>query len=112
MDEFSYQLGVIFCLPKYPMMSFATLVARVKAGYWLGEANALSQVKKSVTPTLFIHGADDTFVPAAMLDALYAACGADKEMLVVEGAGHGGSFSTNEAMYWSTVNVFLEKYLV
>lgn len=112
MDEFSYQLGAIFRLPKYPMMGFATLVARVKAGYWLGEANALSQVRKSVTPTLFIHGADDTFVPAAMLDALYDACGADKEMLVVEGAGHGGSFSTNEAMYWSTVYVFLEKYLV
>ncbi len=110
-EEFGYQLGQLFGLPSFPVMNYSSAVTRMRAGYWLGEASALQQVQKSVTPTLFIHGEDDTFVPCEMVNRLYDACSAEKQLLVIPGAGHGGAATTDAALYWSTVTQFLDKYL-
>jgi fermentation-respiration switch protein FrsA (DUF1100 family) len=110
-DEFSYQLKSLFGLPAFPLMHFTSAVTRLRAGYWLGQPNAAAQVAKSDTPILFIHGQQDEFVPAAMLDVLYGAAACEKEKLLVSGAGHAGAASTDEALYWRTVDNFLEKYL-
>ena len=111
MDELSYQLKAVYKLPRYPLMAFATLLARMKAGYWLGEASAVKQVAKSKIPTLFIHGSIDTFVPAFMLEEVYQAASAEKEKLLVDGAGHGGAAKANPKKYWDTVEAFLQKHL-
>ena len=111
-EEFAYQLKSLFGLPSFPVMSYASAVTRIRAGYWLGEASALEQVKKSVTPTLFIHGDEDTFVPYEMVYQLYDACPAEKELLVVAGAGHGSAETTARELYWETVMRFLDRYLV
>ena len=61
---------------------------------------------------LFIHGDADEFVPFSMLDECYEACASTvKEKLVVEGAGHGLSASTNPDLYWKTVDTFISTYL-
>ncbi|MDL2214537.1 alpha/beta hydrolase [Clostridia bacterium OttesenSCG-928-O13] len=106
-DEFAFQLKQLFGLPAFPIMNFTETVARVRAGYWLAEADAVKQVAKSQTPTLFIHGEKDTFVPAAMVDEVYAAASCPKEKLVVADAGHGGSASKDEALYWDTIRAFV-----
>jgi fermentation-respiration switch protein FrsA (DUF1100 family) len=110
-DEFSYQLKEIFGLPSFPVMNFASLVTKIRAGYTLGEASALKQIKKSTTPILFIHGDSDTFVPSHMLDTLYNAAPSPKEKLSVPGAGHGEASSVEEAEYWNTVFHFIAKYI-
>ncbi len=111
MDEFTHQLDKLFDLPAFPIVNCASLVTRIRAGYWLGEANAVRQVAKSTTPTLFIHGSNDTFVPVWMVDALYEAAAAPKEKLIIDGAGHAGSASTDSSLYWRTIDSFLAKYL-
>lgn len=111
-DEFSYQLYSLFGLPSFPLLNYASLVAQIEAGFWFGEASALEQVAKSVTPTLFIHGDEDTFVPSSMLDLVYDAAACEKEKLLIEGAGHGGAAFTDEVLYWSTVDNFIARYLV
>lgn len=110
-DEFSYQLDSIFNLPSFPLMNFASLVTKIRAGYWLEDGSAVKQVAKSTTPMLFIHGTEDTFVPFSMLDKVYEAATCEKEKLVVEGAGHGGSASVLGDEYWQTVDTFLNKYV-
>ena len=67
-------------------------------------------MKKSVTPTLFIHGDADTFVPYFMLDELYNASTAEKEKLVIEGAAHAKASTVNPTLYWETIEAFLAKY--
>ena len=69
------------------------------------------KLKKSKTPTLFIHGSNDTFVPFEMLDKVYNACNAKKEKLIVDGAEHGMSVTASPELYWKTVDEFTQKYL-
>lgn len=110
-NQFSYQLDSLFGLPPFPMMHTASIIAKFKTGYWLKDASPVDQVKKSKTPTLFIHGDEDTFVPFSMLDEVYNACSAPKEKLIVEGAGHAKSSKVNPELYWDSIFEFLNKYI-
>lgn len=100
--------------PRIPFpltMSTLRVVARLRAGYDPRKASAIKQVRRSVTPTLFIHGADDHFVPAEMLDALYDAAACPKAKLLIAGAGHTAAAPTSPELYWETVDSFLAPYL-
>lgn len=110
-DEFAYQLKSIFGLPAFPAMQFASVVARVRAGYWLADASALEQVKKSITPILFIHGDSDTFVPSYMVQEVYDAATCPKELYIVPGAGHGMAAVVAGNAYWQVVEDFLSEYV-
>lgn len=110
-DEFSYQLKELFGLPAFPMMHTASLIGKIRAGYWLGEASAIDQVKNSKTPMLFIHGNSDTFVPSHMLDELYSAAKVEKEKLIIAGAGHAKSKDVDPELYWSTIIDFINRYV-
>lgn len=110
-DEFSYQLKELFGLPAYPMMHTASLIGKIRAGYWLGDASALSQIKKSKTPMLFIHGDADTFVPSHMVDELYSAATVEKEKLIIPDAGHAKSKDVDPKLYWSTIITFINRYV-
>lgn len=109
-DEFSHQLSGVFHMPDFPIMHVSSLVTKVRAGFWLSEANAIKQVEKSVTPMLFIHGDEDTFVPYEMMEEVYDAATCPKEKLIVEGAGHGMSGIVSD-VYWDTVYGFIDKYI-
>jgi fermentation-respiration switch protein FrsA (DUF1100 family) len=104
-------MKTIFELPAFPLMHFSSLVTRLRAGYWLGEASALDQVAKSTTPTLFIHGTEDTFVPFYVQKQVYDACSAPKQMHAVEGAGHGMASAMMGADYWIMVEAFVGQYV-
>lgn len=110
-DEFSYQLKQLFNLPAFPIMNFSDVVTHIRAGYCLNDASAINQVKKSITPILYIHGDKDDFVPYYMMDELYNATNSEKEKLTIEGGEHANSDLVNPKLYWSTVNSFLEKYI-
>ena len=110
-EEFTYQLKQLYNIPAFPLIPFSSLVTKMRAGYFLGEANALSQIEKSITPTLFIHGDKDTFVPSYMLEELYAKGNMEKEKLLVEGAGHGMASTVAGEFYWTTVWNFVDKYI-
>jgi fermentation-respiration switch protein FrsA (DUF1100 family) len=109
-EELGYQLDQLFGLPAFPLMNVTSLVTKIRAGYFFGEADAVKQLAKNTRPMLFIHGDADTFVPYAMLDEVYAATNGPKEKWVVEGAEHAESYSQNPAAYKEKVTAFLEKY--
>ena len=110
-DEFSYKLKQLYNLAEFPFLNAANTVCKKKAGYDFKEASSVKQLKKSKTPTLFIHGSEDNFVPFEMLDKVYEAAACEKEKLVIEGAGHGMASTVNPELYWKTVDSFIEKYL-
>ena len=110
-DEFEYQLKQLFNLPKFPVLYAADSICKIRAHYSIKETSALEQVKKSKTPTLFIHGDADDFVPFEMLDKLYEAASCEKERLVVSGAGHGLSAVVDNKTYWETIDNFIVKYM-
>lgn len=110
-DEFSYQLDKLFGLPSFPALDAANFITKIRAGYNLKDADALAAVKKSKTPTLFIHGDADEFVPTRMVYPLYKAEASEKKLLIVKGAMHGGSKDVDPKTYWKTVSDFINTYV-
>lgn len=110
-DEFSSQITHIFKLPPFPFLDSANLATKMRFGLDLKRASALEQVKRSKTPTLFIHGDRDTFVPTAMLQPLFEAATCEKEKLLVPDTPHGVSALVEPELYWRTVNAFIAKYI-
>lgn len=108
-DIFSDELSYLFHLPDFPFLYTANLVAEYRAGYSFKEASAVDQVAKSEVPILFIHGSEDNFVHTEMVYELYEACTAPKDILVVEGAGHGEAYRMDPELYFDTVFGFLKK---
>lgn len=98
-------------LPPKLVVPQASLVNKIVNGFFFGEASALEQIKKSETPTLFIHGDKDDFVLIDNLEPLYEACPAPKEKYVVRGAEHAVSSHWYHEDYWQKVNAFVDKYL-
>lgn len=109
-DEFSVQMKNMFHLPTFPLLNAASVVTKIRAGYDFHRSSALEQVKKSRTPTLFIHGDSDKFVPFSMLDTLYDTASCEKQKLVINGADHALSSITAPKLYWGTVEAFLKQH--
>jgi fermentation-respiration switch protein FrsA (DUF1100 family) len=110
-DEFSEQLKVSYKLPVFPFMFAANSIARRGIKLDFKEASSIEQLKKSQTPTLFIHGEEDTFVPFRMLEEVYNACAAEKEKLTVPDAVHANSAEVHPDLYWNKVDSFLTKHI-
>lgn len=109
-DIFSDELSYLFHLPEFPILYIADGIAQIRAGYGFKEASALKQAAKCEVPMLFIHGSEDNFVHTEMVYEVYDVCQTPKELLIVEGAGHGNSYSMNPDLYFDTVFSFLETY--
>ena len=110
-DELAYQLDDMFSLPAFPLMQVTSLVTKVRADYFFGEASAVDQLKKNQRPMLFIHGDADTFVPFEMLDKVYRATKGPKEKYVVKGAEHAEAYKTDPEKYQQVVQQFLNQYV-
>lgn len=96
-------------IPAWPFMWAASWSARCVAGFWLGQKHTVNTLAKNTRPILFIHGTADTFVPCEMTKRSFAACGGEKELLLVDGATHGVSYLKAKEEYVALVNALLDK---
>ena len=110
LDEMKHELRDSH-ITKNIILPTATLISKARVGFNFKEASTINQVKKSKTPTLFIHGDQDDFVPTYMVYELYNACAAPKDLLIVEGAKHAESFYVNKDLYESTITEFMSHYV-
>lgn len=95
--------------PDFPL---ASLVCKLRVGYFFKEASSVNQLRKSVTPTFFAHGGEDTFVPTWMLIQNYKACAAEKkDYYVFPGAAHCESQFVNPELYWRKVWGFVDEIM-
>lgn len=98
-------------IPSGASLWAANLFAQIFAGFGLKEKDTREVLKNAKIPVLMIHGLDDDFVPSYMTQQGYDACTGEKELLLVEKAGHGTSFLADKEAYTSKVISFLEKHL-
>ena len=111
-DEFKTQLRQWLHLPAFPFLYAGDFVTRLHAGYSFRQASAVNQLKRSQTPTLFIHGEEDTFVPFAMQEVCYRACACEeKEKVSFPGAGHVESGLVDPAEYERVVLGFIRRFI-
>ncbi len=94
-----------------PFLFTSALMSKFIVGYSFFTANPIKQVRKSHTPTLFIHGDKDDYVPTYMVYKLFKACRAKKELLIINNAKHAQCYKTNTKLYESRVKQFLSQYI-
>lgn len=87
------------------------LCARLVAGFSIYGKDSRKTLKKNTLPILMVHGVDDDFVPCYMTEQGFAACTGEKQMMLVEKAGHGVSFLVESQRYKETVMQFLKTNL-
>lgn len=109
--EFTHQLQDLFGLPPFPLIPVTSLVTKIKAKYSFSQVDCAAAVAQSKTPTLFIHGDADSFVPFEMLEEVYQAAACAKDKLVVAGAGHADSRETEPEVYWEKVDSFIAQFM-
>ena len=110
-EMFANQLGVIFGLPEFPIMTCVDIVSGIKTGVKVSDAAPIKAVPDIKVPIMFIHGTADKLVPFPMMEKLYNACPAPKRKFVVEGAGHGDAMTVAGKEYWEAVFSFLDDCL-
>lgn len=71
-----------------------------------GDYSTLEALRRCELPVLFVHGADDHFVPVEMTYENYRACRGPKRLLVVPGADHGMSYAVDRLGYQEAMTQF------
>lgn len=99
-----------FPLPVGLILPPLSLFSKIFAGYFLGEYSTLRALKENRIPILFIHGKNDCYVPPEMTLANFETCTAQKELILVEGAGHGTSYLQDKETVEKKVGQFLQTY--
>ena len=94
-------------IPAPIMMEAVRAIALVRAGYDIAKAKPVEAVARSQTPTLFIHGQADTFVPPEMMPALYKAASCPKAFQWIPEAEHVQSVNVDPETYWARIERFL-----
>ena len=76
------------------------------------EVEPLKHVKKIQCPVFFIHGDEDTKIPAHHSKQLYESAVGDKELWIAEGVGHLGTFLKYRHEYETRVLDFFRRTLL
>lgn len=110
MDVYEDQV-VAPVLPKRLAMFLLRMEILLRAGYDIRQAAPVEAVKRSATPTLFLHGDADTFVKPQMCTQLYAAAACEKRYTLILGAGHVEGGYVDHDKYWRKIEDFIGDYM-
>ena len=96
-------------LPARLVYPFVKLGALLFGHFHLEECSPVEAVKKAKVPILLVHGDADDFVPCSMSQEIADACASEVQLVLVPGAGHGLSYTTQPAIYEEAVVGFMKK---
>lgn len=110
-EMFGDKITEWFHLPAALFVDPACVMLRLRGGYNLKDASPVAAVANSHIPTLFIHGDQDRMIDVRMSYELYEAASCEKELFIVEGAGHAQAQDKDPDVYYGKIGEFLERYL-
>lgn len=110
-EVFSHVLKRDYHIPKFPLMNLTNILCKMFAGYGFSEYTTLDAMKTTKTPTLFVSGKKDTFVPIYMTQENFDKCSAPKKIFWVDEAGHASSFFEDNKLFLDNLKDFLSKYV-
>lgn len=108
-EELVHQLKRQYHLPPFPVMYLASLLYRRRMGSRFRDNSPIHQLQKATIPILFIHGAEDDYVPVRMAREMFEAYQGEKELFLVPGAYHATSHLQSPEAYEAKVAAFLER---
>ncbi len=103
-------MGLTHLPMSFPVADLMFLWTKLICGFSPQTIKPIGAVKKTGVPILFIHGAEDKFVPAYMSKKMIAAAkNADSELYLVSGAKHALSYAADPKKYIEAVKNFDRK---
>lgn len=96
-------------IPPRIILPAMSLWSKILAGYSFSEVSTCGILKSNEIPVLFIHGRADDFVPCHMTERAFESCAGEKEVIYVEGAGHGESYIFERERCQNTLKRFIAK---
>ncbi len=109
-DVFAHVMKNNMHMPSFPLLNLANSISKARGNFDFGKCTPASAVARSKTPTFFVHGTGDDFVPYRMLDIVFNACTAEKERLDIADAPHAVALAYDPDLYFSSMDSFIEKY--
>ena len=110
-DILSNKITNNFKLHEFPTLYSINTANKIYAGFDFREASAVEKIKNSKTPTIFIHGDKDKFVPYEMLDKVYEAASCEKEKVTIADSPHARNSCKDPELYWNSIFNFTSKYI-
>jgi len=89
------------------ILFYANIIALIKSHFSLHAVSPITEICDINTPILFIHGSNDTFIPASMSLELYLRKKDPKGIYISPGAEHAMSYLRNKKEYSAKVKQFL-----
>jgi len=89
------------------ILFYANIVALKQSNFSLYAVSPITAIRDIKTPIMFIHGSNDTFIPASMSLELYLRKQGQKGIYISPGAEHAMSYMTNKEEYTAKVKQFL-----
>lgn len=109
-DEFKFQLKSMYHINFPPIISFSSLICKMKYGYFFKDIAMEKTLPGNRLPGLVLHGAADDFVPPYNADWAYGLLKGPKEIKYFEGARHIRAEHQCREEYWSTITDFMHRY--
>lgn len=106
-EQFAYRLRVEYHLPAWPLLPLASLITRLRAGWSFAAASPIATIAKVQTPVLFIHGAEDDYVPPSASVRMFERKPGVKRLYLVPGAAHARALMTDPEAYDRELGAFL-----
>ena len=89
------------------ILFYANIIALKKSHFSLYAVSPITAISDIKTPIMFIHGSNDTFIPASMSLELYLRKTGPKGIYISPGAEHAMSHFINKEEYTAKVKQFL-----
>jgi hypothetical protein len=108
-EELGARLSDDYRLPAWLIVPVASLVTKLRAGFWFSQVSPIHDVTRVETPILFVHGQDDDYVRPQMAQRLYdAKVHGLRRLYLAPHATHAQSFWENKLEYDRILGAFLK----
>ena len=89
------------------LVDVSSLCAKLRYGYGYGDMRPIDSLADNDVPILFMHGADDAFIPPEHSERMREATRGYGEVHLIANAGHAQSVLVNPVEYEACVRAFL-----
>ena len=113
-DELDHEARYMYHMPPIiakPAEASLSIVNRIANGFFTTQASSVASLHRNHRPMLFIHGAEDDFVPTQMVYTNYHSTRGPRQLWIVPKAAHAKSYQTSPRQYQRHVQKFLQKYV-
>lgn len=108
-EEFAYRLRIEYHLPGWILLPVASLITKLRKGWFFGEASAIKTLDRVKTPVFFIHGEDDDYIPPEASTRMFERKIGVKKLYLAPNAAHAEALWHNQETYDRLVGEFLEE---